>query len=358
MESQLVNIEYFDLSNKYWSQCKIKGIFGEKSFIVFDLSNPKENEITVPIEHLRKIISINSISSTTNKCEYEIKDKCFVPCKIKSQKGKFYSIIFDTESTVKLTKESKLRHTTSSFFSTVIISLYANIVVQMPNELTNWFKSESYNEMIKNIQEDPHDPVSFFINCYPENKQTFIRVLCPKDKADLIKLIIDTAIEHELKLTYLDKDKSSTLKQLKTVQALNKEFFVPNKYVGMLIGARGNNIKYLSNTYLVTINFDKVNENETKVTICGNNKDNVDNCYIEMNLHEKIFEIKHGYEKSLREQLSQFINDYHLNIFYINNYNIQDDNGVWYYAPNLRIIGPEQYLNELINKLKYCIKPY
>lgn len=358
MESQLFNIEYFNITNNYWSQCTIKGIFGEKSFIVSSKSNLKSDEFIVPIEHLRKIISTNPISSTTSECEYEIKDYCYIPCKIKSQKGKFYSIIFDDEKTVKLIKESKLRHTTSSFFSTVIISSYSNIILPIPKELTNWFGSDSYNEMIKNIQEDPHDPVSFYINSFPEAKPNFIRVLCPKDKADLLKLIIDTAIENELKLTHLDNDKVTTLKQLKTVQALNKVFVVSNKFVGMLIGSRGSNIKYLSNIFHVTINVEKLNDNQNRVTISGNNEANVENCYIEMNLQEKIFEIKFGYEKTLREQSSQFINDYHLNIFYISNYDIQDDYGKWYHGPNIKIIGPEQYLNDLIHKIKYCIKLY
>lgn len=357
MEKEFSNLEFFSTEKNAWTPCSIIGTFGEKSFIVSTKSS--SSQAVVPIENIRQITKESENEFLSSQCEYEITRHFYVQCSIKSKKGKFLSLSLSSSNySTLLSRESQIRYITSIDLSSLIASKFSNIVLSIPEELIsmNWTSSESYEEMMKSINEG--NEISMFSNLYPEKTPKNIRILCHKDRSELIKLIIDTAIENELKLCHITKDKSKTLKQIEDVQKKNKIFLVNKKFLGMLIGTQGSNVKNMKRKYNVNININSKYQNENneaQVTISGDNVDNVEQCAIEMKIVEKNYEIKPGQDYNLKKMSSKYINQYFLKTFFVRNKDYQDENGVWYRAPNLNIIGPEEYINDLYKEIKYYI---
>ena len=298
-------------------------------------------------------------SFDSSLCEYEITEKYYVQCTINQIKGKFLSISLSNHSTI-LCRNNQIRYVSYVDLSSVISNSFANLVVEIPSDLVNndWTSSGAFEEMIKSVDEGNKE-ISMFFNLFPEKKPNFIRVLCLKDRADLIKMIIDTAIENELKLCNITKDKSKALKQIEDVQKKNKIFLVNKKFLGLLIGAQGSNVKNMKRKYNVSININSKYQNENneaQVTISGDDGNNVEQCAIEMKIVEKILEVKQGQDYNLKKMSSKCVNQYHLKTFYVSNKDYQDENGNWFKAPNLTLVGPEEYVNQLIAEIKYYIK--
>ena len=82
----------------------------------------------------------------------------------------------------------------------------------------------------------------------------------------------------------------------------------------------------------------------------------MEQCAIEMKIVEKILEVKQGQDYNLKKMSSKCVNQYHLKTFYVSNKDYQDENGNWFKAPNLTLVGPEEYVNQLIAEIKYYIK--
>ena len=357
MEKELSSLEFYSTEKNAWTACSIVGTFGEKSFIV---SSPMlSSHAVVPIENIRQVTKSAMTSFDSSLCEYEITKKYYVQCTINQIKGKFLSISLSNHSTI-LCRNNQIRYVSYVDLSSVISNSFANLVVEIPSDLVNndWTSSGAFEEMIKSVDEGNKE-ISMFFNLFPEKKPNFIRVLCLKDRADLIKMIIDTAIENELKLCNITKDKSKALKQIEDVQKKNKIFLVNKKFLGLLIGAQGSNVKNMKRKYNVSININSKYQNENneaQVTISGDDGNNVEQCAIEMKIVEKILEVKQGQDYNLKKMSSKCVGQYHLKTFYVSKKDYQDEKGNWFKAPNLTLVGPEEYVNQLIAEIKYYIK--
>ena len=358
MDKFLCDLEFYLEEKNGWVKGEIIGIYGEKSFI---MTSPfiQRDEI-VPIENIRKITKIDYDEEFENSTlELEIEKGCYSEVEIKEQKGNFFLLIFKKNPLLtKLSRKKNLRYTSYINLSEILQNEFSNIIIPVPKELSQWIQSERYNEILENINEDS-EINSFYSDFFPSNEPSNIRILCLRNQSELIKMILGTSIENEIKLQNISSDKDNNLKQLEDLQKKNKTFYVSKKYVGMLIGSKGSNLVHLKKKYSVNITVDANNlndKNEAKVTISGENGNNVEQCFIEMNLCDRYYEIRQGKEFELKKNSSRIINDYNLKLFYISNKDVQDDNGKNYKAPNLKIVGPKEYINDIYYKeLKYYI---
>ena len=357
MDKFLNDLEFYIEEMNGWIKGEIIGTYGEKSFI---MTSPfiERNEI-IPIENIRQITQISYEEFPNSSLEFEIEKGCFCEVEIKEKKGNFYLLIFKRNPLLtKLSRKKNLRYTSSINLSIILQNEFSNIIVPVPKELSNWIQSERYNEMLQNLNEGSEGN-SFFSNFFPSHQPSNIRILCLKDQSELIKMILGTSIENELKLKNISSDKDNSLKQLEDLQKKNKTFYINQKYIGMLIGSKGSNIMNLKKKYSVNIIVDANNlndKNEAKISISGEDVDNVEKCYIEMNISEKYYELRQGKEFELKKNSIRIMNDYNLKTFFISNKDVQDDNGKNYKAPNLKIVGPSEYLNDIYyKKLKYYI---
>ena len=357
MDKFLNDLEFYIEEMNGWIKGEIIGTYGEKSFI---MTSPfiERNEI-IPIENIRQITQISYEEFPNSSLEFEIEKGCFCEVEIKEKKGNFYLLIFKRNPLLtKLSRKKNLRYTSSINLSIILQNEFSNIIVPVPKELSNWIQSERYNEMLQNLNEGSEGN-SFFSNFFPSHQPSNIRILCLKDQSELIKMILGTSIENELKLKNISSDKDNSLKQLEDLQKKNKTFYINQKYIGMLIGSKGSNIINLKKKYSVNIIVDANNlndKNEAKISISGEDVDNVEKCYIEMNISEKYYELRQGKDFELKKNTNRIMKDYNLKTFFISNKDVQDDNGKNYKAPNLKIVGPSEYLNDIYYKeLKYYI---
>ena len=357
MDKFLNDLEFYIEEMNGWIKGEIIGTYGEKSFI---MTSPfiERNEI-IPIENIRQITHISYEEFPNSSLEFEIEKGCFCEVEIKEKKGNFYLLIFKRNPLLtKLSRKKNLRYTSSINLSIILQNEFSNIIIPIPKELSNWIQSERYNEMLQSLNEGSEGN-SFFSNFFPSHQPSNIRILCLKEQSELIKMILGTSIENELKLKNISSDKDNSLKQLEDLQKKNKTFYINQKYIGMLIGSKGSNIINLKKKYSVNIIVDANNlndKNEAKISISGEDVDNVEKCYIEMNISEKYYELRQGKEFELKKNSIRIMNDYNLKTFFISNKDVQDDNGKNYKAPNLKIVGPSEYFNDIYYKeLKYYI---
>ena len=358
MDKFLCDLEFYLEEKNGWIKGEIIGIYGEKSFI---MASPfiQRNEI-IPIENIRKITKITYDEEFENSTlELEIEKGCYSEVEIKEKKGNFYLLIFKKNPLyTKLSRKNNLRYISSINLSSILQNEFSNIIIPVPKELSQWIQSEKYNELLESINEDS-EINSFFSDSFPSDQPLNIRILCLKNQSELIKMILGTSIENEIKLQNISSDKDNSLKQLEDLQKKNKTFYVSKKYIGMLIGSKGSNLVNLKKKYSVNILVDANNlndKNEAKIIISGENSDNVEKCFFEMNLTERYYEIRQGKEFELKKNSSRIINDYNLKVFFISNKDIQDDNGKYYKAPNLKIVGPSKSIDDIYYKeIKYYI---
>ena len=357
MDKFLNDLEFYIEEMNGWIKGEIIGTYGEKSFI---MTSPfiERNEI-IPIENIRQITQISYEEFPNSSLEFEIEKGCFCEVEIKEKKGNFYLLIFKRNPLLtKLSRKKNLRYTSSINLSIILQNEFSNIIIPIPKELSNWIQSERYNEMLQSLNEGSEGN-SFFSNFFPSHQPSNIRILCLKEQSELIKMILGTSIENELKLKNISSDKDNSLKQLEDLQKKNKTFYINQKYIGMLIGSKGSNIINLKKKYSVNIIVDANNlndKNEAKISISGEDVDNVEKCYIEMNISEKYYELRQGKDFELKKNTNRIMKDYNLKTFFISNKDVQDDNGKNYKAPNLKIVGPSEYFNDIYYKeLKYYI---
>ena len=167
-----------------------------------------------------------------------------------------------------------------------------------------------------------------------------------------MKLYLDAAIEGEKKLSSVNRDKENSKKELEDVKKKNKTFFIPQKFVGLIIGKDGINIKNLKNKYGVNIAIDskKVNENKlSKVIITGDNGDNVEECTKEIDVAQKIYEISEKCSIDIKKRANSLMESYKIKMIYVSNEEKKDDDGNVYKAPNVECIGNEEYIEEFYN---------
>lgn len=357
MEDYLDNLEYYSNVHHCFVIGEIIDIDDEDNYIM-----KNKNDGTEEICESKNIRKITNISSTPlnegNECIYEYikNDEEFVEVEIKEQKGLFYILETVGEESTFLARQKQLRSIEYLSIEDYIQDKYANITLSMPSELINWINSERFNDVLQRIRGDSEksDGCKLFYTCYPSEEPKYLRILCDADKKDLAKLLLSTAMEKEKKLSSLSQDTEKSKKQLENAQKQNQTVYIKQKYIGLIIGKDGVNIKNLKNKYNVNITIDskKNDKKPTKVIITGDDGDKVDECAKEINVSEKIFELTELSESSvadLRKKGSKFIEDYKIKYFFISYEEKKDEEGNIYKAPNVTIIGNSEFIDALYN---------
>ena len=148
-----------------------------------------------------------------------------------------------------------------------------------------------------------------FVTSYSVDEKSSLRIFCNADKEDIVNLILNTAIEGEKKLTYLNRDKENSKKELEEVKKKNKTIYIPQKLVGLIIGKDGINVKNLKNKYGVNITIDSKKENEKKpaeVIITGDDGAKVEECSKEIDVKQKIFEVSEACSIDIKKRVNAF----------------------------------------------------
>ena len=361
MEDCLKNLEYFSSIHHCLVIGDIIGIEDEDSYI---MKNKKDGtEEICESKNIRRVKNISSTPLNEGTCEYIKDNDEFLEVKIKEQKGSFYILeIIDEEGnqTSLLSRQKQLRYIEYIPIEDYISEKYNNVILDIPEGLSLWVKSDRFKDVVKQLKgEDSGETESneLFVNWYPYEFPKYIRVLCHDDKKDIVKLLLNTAMESEKKLTSINKDKENSKKQLEEVQKKNQAFYIDKKFIGFIIGKEGANIKQLQNKYNVNIKIDskKLKDKRTsKVIITGDDGNNVDECFKEINLVEKIYELPENSVNNIKKKVNQIVDEYNVKLFYISNEEKKDESGYTYKAPNVTIVGRSEKIEQLYNnEIKY-----
>ena len=356
MEDCLKNLEYFSSIHHCLVIGDIIGIEDEDSYI---MKNKKDGtEEICESKNIRRVKNISSTPLNEGTCEYIKDNDEFLEVKIKEQKGSFYILeIIDEEGnqTSLLSRQKQLRYIEYIPIEDYISEKYNNVILDIPEGLSLWVKSDRFKDVVKQLKgEDSGETESneLFVNWYPYEFPKYIRVLCHDDKKDIVKLLLNTAMESEKKLTSINKDKENSKKQLEEVQKKNQAFYIDKKFIGFIIGKEGANIKNLKNKYNVNITIESKKSKEknvSKVIITGENGNNVEACSKEINVVEKIFEIPESSVIDFKKRANQIMENYNVKYFFISNEEKKDESGHSYKSPNVTIIGNKEYIDELYN---------
>jgi hypothetical protein len=356
MSDCLKDFEYYSLIHNSYVYGEIVGIQEENSYI---LKNKKDGtEEICESNSIRKITEISQNAIDNGQWEFIKGEDEFLEATIKEQKGLFFIIELtdeDGNSSTKIARQKELRCINYIPIDEFLEDKYANIFFEIPSELSSWIDSEKFKEITDKIKEEiskDNENSELFIVSYPENEDTSLRILCNSEKKDFVKLYLDAAIEGEKKLSSVNRDKENSKKELEDVKKKNKTFFIPQKFVGLIIGKDGINIKNLKNKYGVNIAIDskKVNENKlSKVIITGDNGDNVEECTKEIDVAQKIYEISEKCSIDIKKRANSLMESYKIKMIYVSNEEKKDDDGNVYKAPNVECIGNEEYIEEFYN---------
>lgn len=361
MADYLNDLEYFSSIHQCFALGKIVGIEGEDSYLIRNNSDGIEE--ACPSKYIRKITKTSSSPLSEGTCEYIQSENQFLEVTIKEQKGLFYLLDLEKEDgsiQTLLARQKQLRYIEFSEIDDYIEENFTNIIFEIPPELSSWVNSERFQDVVNNFYEEEEETENknsfkYFMACFPEEAPTILRILCKKDDKELFKVMLSAAIDNEKKLSSVYQDKENNKKELEEAQKKNKVFYVNSKYVGIIIGSQGANIKGLKAKYNVSINVEskKVNEKgEAKIIITGEDGDNVESCYKEINLTQKIYEIPQGTEYDLKKRSSKIMEEYKLKNFYISFDDIEEE-GKKYKGPNVTIIGPIEYIEDVYkNEIK------
>ena len=284
---------------------------------------------------------------------------------IKEKKGLFYILEIEDENenqSTFLARQKQLRYIEYLPFDDYIEEKYVNVNLSMPPKLSLWVGSQRFNDTLKEINGDEtgeSEVYQLFYTKYPSDSPNHLRIFCCWDKKDSIEIVLNHSMEKEKELTNINQLKENSQKELEEAQKKNKTIYVNPKYVGLLIGKEGNNIKKLNSKFGVTILVDnntkkneKSEKNDTKpikVTISGDDGDKVEECAKEINYVEKIFEIPENSVGDFKKRSNKLIEKYKIKNFFVGEEEKKDDEGNVYKAPNVTIIGNSEYIDELYN---------
>ena len=359
MEDCLKDWEYYSSIYKCFVLGDIIGIEDEENYI---MKNKKDGtEEICESKNIRKITNISLTALNEGICEYIRNEDQFLEVEIKDQKGLFYLLETEDEdgnhSSTLLARQKQIRYIEFILIEDFITDKYDNVILNMPPGLESWIGSDRYKEVINHLNEkdsfgETESSSNLFLTCYPQESPKYLRVFCDNDKKDIAKLLLSTAMEEEKKLTSINQDKEKSKKQLEDVQKKNQSFYVNQKFIGLIIGKEGANIKNLKSKYNVNITIDSKkikDKNISKVIITGDDGNNVEACSKEINIVEKIFEIPEMSVGDFKKRSNKIIEDYNIKYFYVSNEEKKDENGNVYKAPNVSIIGNSEYIDELYN---------
>jgi len=357
MSDCLKELEYYSLIHNCYVYGEIIGIQEENSYV---LKNQKDGtEEICESNNIRKIMKVSSTYLEDGQWEYIKDEDEFLDVTIKEKKGLFYiieSIDEDGNSSTKLARQKELRCINYIPLDDFLEDKYANIFFEIPPELSLWIDSDKFKEKLDQIREEiskDYQNSELFIVSYPDDDDSStLRILCNSEKKDFVKLFLGTVIEGEKKLTSLNRDKENSKKELEDVKKKNKTFFIPQKFVGLIIGKDGINIKNLKSKYGVNIAIEskKVNDKKSsKVIITGENGENVEECCKEIDVVQKIYEISEKCSIDIKKRANNLMESYKIKMIYVSNDEKKDDEGNIYKAPNVECIGNEEYIEEFYN---------
>ena len=350
MVDGLKDLEYFSSIHHCYLIGDIIDIDDEDNYV---MKNKKDNteEIYEP-KNIRKITNISSIPLNESICEYIRNEGEYLEGEIKETKGQFCILEIDDEegnqSTI-LSRKKQLRYIEFLLLEDFIREKFANIRFSITPELSEWIGSDRFKSIINKIIGNNENSKLFYTH-YPSEAPKYLRILCDTNHFERAKLLFSTAIEHEKKLISLNQDTEKYKNELNNVKKKNQKVYVSQKHIGLIIGKDGTNIKSLKNKYGVNITIDsKNNKKLAQVIIKGENGDKVEECAKEINICEKIFEIKENRIVDLKKRANQIIEDYKLRYFYISNEEKKDEDGHTDKAPNLSVIGNSENIDEFYN---------
>lgn len=357
MSNFLDDLEYYSSIHKCYTYGKIIGIEDENSYIIKNLKDG--NEEFCDSHDIRKVTFIKQTSFENGKWEYIKDEDEFLDVNIKEKKGLFYIIEFTDEndnSSTKLARQKELRYINYITFDELIDNKYFNIILEIPPELSSWIDSEKYKETMKQLENkisDCENPILYSVSYQNSENETYsLRIFCNIEKKDFVKLYLESSIDGEKKLASLNKDKENSKKELEDVKRKNKTILIPKKFVGLIIGRDGINIKNLKKKYGVNIQIDskKVDEkNISKVIITGENGEKVEQCSKEIDVIQKIYEVSEKCSNDIRKRKNDLIEKYKLKMITISNEEKKGDEDKIYKAPNVECIGNEEYIEEFYN---------
>ena len=357
MSDCLKELEYYSFIHNCYVYGEIIGIQEDNCYV---LKNQKDGtEEICEANNIRKITKVSSNSLDDGQWEYIKGDDEFLDVNLKEQKGLFYIIELideDGNSSTRLARQKELRCINYIPINDFLEDKYSNIYFEIPPEISSWIDSDKYKEIIgqmgKLISNDHENSELFIVSYQDDDDSLKLRVLCNSEKKDLAKLFLDKAIEKEKKLSSVNRDKENSKKELEDVKKKNKTLFIPQKYVGLIIGKDGINVKNLKNKYGVNIKIDskKVNEKSSKIIITGENGENVEECSKEIDIVQKIYEISEKCSIDIKKRANNLMESYKIKMIYVSNEEKKDDNGNTYKAPNVEIIGNEEYIEDFYNK--------
>ena len=359
MSNCLKELEYYSLIHNCYTYGEIIGIQDDNCYVI---KNTKDGtEEICESNNIRKITNTSLIPLENGKWELIKDEDEFLEVNVKEQKGMFYILeLIDEEgnSTTRLARQKELRCINYISIDDLIEDQYSNIFFEIPKELSSWVDSEKFKEIADQIKNEickDCENIELFIIIFQDddNKKTLLRVFCNHEKKDVIKLFLSEAIEGEKKLISVNRDKENSKKELEDVKKKNRTFFIPQKFVGLIIGKDGINIKNLKNKYGVNITIDskKINEKKSsKVIITGENGENVEECSKEIDVVQKIFEISEKCSLDIKKKANSLMENYKIKMIYVSNDDKKDDNGHIYKAPNVECIGNEEYIDDFYNK--------
>lgn len=364
-----LNLEYYDAQYHYWTKAELLGISGESEYIVkisrelneYNLINTNACNLRIVslLNYDFDINNKNNISNTNSYCcEYSINQNSFIPCEIINHKGKFYSLKLSLPSSIpkvisKIAREKEIRKITFKKFSEFLDESFGNITIKIPDDLKIWANSdnESFIDLITNLTQD-------FSLCYyssytnPAGTNKYIRIFSYKKHLTTIQLMIEVAIQNELKLLKFESDKNTTLQKLHNVKKeldKIKKFYISKELVGLLIGVKGANINRLKQKYEVNIVVQtEIAGDDALVTITGENEKFVEECVNESKFAKKSYELKPNAESKVKIMIPDLIQKNGLIKMFITRDKYKDEKRGVYYLTYLNIIGTEQSLEEAI----------
>jgi hypothetical protein len=357
MEDCLKDLEYYSSKYHCYVIGEIIGIEDEDNYV---MKNKKDStEEVCESKNIRKITKISSTPLDEGICEYMKNDDEYLEVEIKEKKGLFYILEIEDENenqSTFLARQKQLRYIEYLPFDNYIEEKYANVRLPMQPTLSSWVGSERFNDTLKEINGDEtgeSETYKLFYTKYPSDSPNYLRIFCCSDKKDSIELVLSHSMKKEIELTSINKLKENSQKELEEAQKKNKTIFINPKYVGVLIGKEGSNIKKLNSKFGVTIlvdnNTKKTDTKPIKVTISGDDGDKVEECAKEINYVEKIFEIPESSVGDLKKRSAKLIEKYKIKNLFVGEEEKKDDEGNVYKAPNVTIIGNSEFIDELYN---------
>lgn len=356
MSDLLKDLEYYSSIHNCYIFGEIIGIQEEDSYI---LKNLKDGQTEIcDSDYIRKITNVSTEQLDNGTWELIIGEDEFLEVKIKEKKGLFYIVeLTDDEgnTSTKIARQNQLRCINYIPFNDLIENKYTNIISEIPSEISSWIGSEKYNEFIEKIKVTATEDSQYselFVTSYSVDEKSSLRIFCNADKEDIVNLILNTAIEGEKKLTYLNRDKENSKKELEEVKKKNKTIYIPQKLVGLIIGKDGINVKNLKNKYGVNITIDSKKENEKKpaeVIITGDDGAKVEECSKEIDVKQKIFEVSEACSIDIKKRANNLMKTYRIKRISVSNEEKKDDNDKVYKAPNIECIGNEEFIDEFYN---------